>query len=71
MAGFDPTHGPFEDGVDAAGVVGDGDEGCLGRLPSVVATYFSGGQVELTAQAGQVRLEDAAFALQRVVAGEV
>ncbi len=30
MVSFDPAHGPFEDGVDAAGVIGDGDEGYLG-----------------------------------------
>ena len=64
-------YGSFEDGVDVAGVVGDGDEGYLGRLPGVIAAHLSGGQVELTAQAGQERLEDAALAFQRAVAGEV
>jgi len=71
MMGFDPAHGPFEDGVDAAGVIGDGDKGYLGRLPGVIATHLGGGQVELTAQVGQERLEDAALAFQRAVAGEM
>ena len=70
MVGLDPAHGALEDGVGATGVVGDGDERHLGRLPDVLVSYLGDGQVELAAQARQERLEEAALAFQRAVAGE-
>ena len=68
---FDPAHGPLENSVDVTGVVGDGDERHLGRLPDVVVSHFGSRQVELAAQVDQERLEDAALAFQRPVAGEM
>jgi hypothetical protein len=71
MMRLDPTHGFFEDRVDTPRVIGDGDESDLGRLPGIVVRDLSGSQVELAPQLSQERLEDAALAFQRTVAGEI